>query len=244
MRSKPIVIFFPKGSWSGGLCFRGSQTALQKSLEDHGFIYVEHGSSAWTMLVLVLITTVLGILSKSVIVVLILSLILVYTVLMILGTTGVSTVLEASRFVKRIIEENPQTSDFIIAGEADGAHVASLLCTNLFFLERQNVDHTLIKGSFFINGVFSDKLLDPKMLKRVFGTTGPQYYHMFPIYNIRADTTPPTFNICQTGDLQAFSYHFALLQAGVWAELCYHNTKDYKSTTEFIVRFICDCTAE
>ena len=150
-------------------------------------------------------------------------------------TWTVDPISQAARFVKSVVDQRG-SDDIILGGEADGAHVASLLCTNHFFLEQAGVNPLSIKGCFCIDGVFSDKLLDARYLKRYFGSR-ICYFDVFPIYNLHHRTTPPTLTVAHKGDVQSYNYHYALLQSGIWGEILYDEHRE-QETMKRIVRFV------
>lgn len=118
---------------------------------------------------------------------------------------------------------NGDYNKIVVMGHSAGAHLATLLSTNLFFLHQQHLPNNVIKGCIGISGIYTDKRLSQfwyGMLLRnsVFGSSGV-YYDSFPIYNV-GSYTPPTLLLSADNEMglkrQTYDYHYTLKQKGVW----------------------------
>ncbi len=118
----------------------------------------------------------------------------------------------------------------IICGHSAGAHIGSLLCTNLYFLKELQIPTNCILGFIGLSGIYSDKRLfempgGEKLLHAVFGIRD-HYYDAFPIYHISDNTIPHLLlNAGWDGNLKrhTLDYHMTLLQKMVFVETVYYD---------------------
>ena len=231
----PTVVFFAKGTWSHKQL--GSVRLLKRACERYGFEFVQPSYILnWEITVLTL-TLVLSV-SSAVIPRLRLLCLFLFIATMAVWFVFLQTldpVKNAANFIRGILEQSKDQL-IILGGESDGAHVASLLSTNHFYLQDAGVNPSCVQSCFCIDGIFSDKLLDKTLLTKHFGSR-VCYFDMFPIYNLHHTRTPPTMTIARKGDVQSYNYHYALLQSGVWGEILYDD-KRASCTFEKIASFL------
>jgi hypothetical protein len=230
----PTVIFFAKGIWSHKQL--GSVRLLKKACEQAGFKFVQPSYILNLEASVLIATLFLAIVSATLSSLRLLCLFIFFATMVVwyVFLKTLNPINTAAKFVKSVVEQSGD-HQIMLGGEADGAHVASLLCTNQFYLRDAGVDPENVKGCFCLDGIFSDKLLDTSALKKHFGSR-VCYFDVFPIYNLR-QKTPPTLTVARKGDVQSYNYHYALLQSGVWGEILY-NDKRTQATFNRIATFL------
>ncbi len=122
-------------------------------------------------------------------------------------------------------------------GHSAGGHLASLLCTNLAYLEAAGAPTDGLKACVSVSGVYSDVRLretgmGSKLLTNVFGDR-KVYYDAFPIYNVKKTTVP--FLLINAGlDIglkrHTLDFHYALRHAGT-----YVRTEYFESLSHFTI---------
>jgi acetyl esterase/lipase len=136
--------------------------------------------------------------------------------------------------VNNIDKYDGNKDQIFVMGHSAGGHLASLLCTNMYYVESKKVDPSFIKGCISISGVYSDKRLQSNrvgksLLTNTFGSRN-QYYDAFPIYNVTEDT-PPFLLINAAYDItlkaHTLDFHYTLRQMNVFVETAYFDTRNH-----------------
>ena len=135
---------------------------------------------------------------------------------------------------KHIAEYEGDANSIFVMGHSAGGHLATLLCTNEYYLQAAGGQLDRIRGCISLSGVYSDKRLQEtnigkQLLVNSFGDR-KVYYDAFPIYNI-SDRTPPMLLINAGHDISlkrhTLDFHYALKQNGVYVETVYFNNRSH-----------------
>lgn len=127
--------------------------------------------------------------------------------------------------------DNMGCKNVVVYGQGWGAHIATLIATNRYFLS----DSKCIKACIGIDGFYSDKRLPVDILHTSFGARS-EYYDAFPLYNVSA-TTPPHLLVHSRPDPSGFDYHFELMQKGIFVKTVYLKEK-HEKVSQLVTTFL------
>lgn len=150
-----------------------------------------------------------------------------------------SHVQDIAHAYKWIETELPHIERIVVMGHSAGGHLATLLCTNLRYLQDVQADTRKLMACVGLSGVYSDVRLQETHLGRMilrsaFGP-GPQY-DAFPIYHVSSLTQVPFLLLNAEQDFSMKSHTFdmayTLKAAGVYTEVDYMHHTHHKNLAE------------